>query len=39
MPVVDYYRGKNKVIEVDSTQSIQDVYAAVTGPIGKLVSS
>jgi len=29
MPVVDYYKTKNKVVEIDSTQSAEEVYAEV----------
>jgi len=41
MPVVDYYRKKRSdaVLEIDSTQSKDEVYAQLKGPIGKLVQS
>jgi len=29
MPVVDYYRKQNKVVEVDSTKTVEEVYADV----------
>lgn len=29
MPVVDYYRERNKVVEIDSSPSIDEVYAVV----------
>lgn len=29
MPVVDYYRERNKVVEIDSSRSIDEVYAVV----------
>lgn len=29
MPVVEYYRERNKVVEIDSSPSIDEVYAVV----------
>ncbi|GAA5979079.1 hypothetical protein JCM11641_004966 [Rhodosporidiobolus odoratus] len=29
MPVVDYYRGQGKVVDIDSSKSIEDVYADI----------
>lgn len=31
LPVVDYYRERNKVVEIDSSPSIDEVYAVVKG--------
>jgi len=37
MPVVDYYKKQNKVIEVDSTPSIDEVYQQLKPQIEKLL--
>jgi len=33
MPVVDYYRERNKVVEIDSSPSVQEVYAQVRAAV------
>jgi len=41
MPVIDYYKKKNPdaVLEADSTKSVDEVYAQLSGPIRKLIQS
>lgn len=36
MPVVDYYRKQGKVIDIDSSKSIDDVYADISGALDGL---
>ena len=33
MPVVDYYRKSNKVVEIDSSPSVAEVYAQVRAAV------
>jgi hypothetical protein len=33
MPVVDYYRKSNKVVEIDSSASVEEVYAKVRSAV------
>lgn len=35
MPVVEYYRGINKLIEIDGEQSVEEVFAAITSQLGR----
>jgi UMP-CMP kinase len=39
MPVVKYYRRDNKVIEVDSTQTVEQVYEDLKGPVAALLGA
>ncbi|KAK0551089.1 bifunctional uridylate/adenylate kinase [Tilletia horrida] len=38
MPVVDYYRSKGKVVEVDSTKSKEQVYSEIKQAVDKTVA-